>query len=84
MSDSKTVVEFHSEGITIRADFYMPESNGPFPTIAMGGGWCYVKKLIQPKYAKHFAAAGFASLILDYRHFGQSDGLPRQHIDPWS
>ncbi len=49
----------------------------------MGGGWCYVKELIMPEYAEHFLEVGCAALIFDYRHFGASDGEPRQHIDPW-
>jgi pimeloyl-ACP methyl ester carboxylesterase len=29
-------------------------------------------------YAERFAAAGFGVLVFDYRHFGDSDGQPRQ------
>lgn len=79
-------VEFRSDNPeeTIRADLYLPESQqGPYPTVIMGGGWCYVKELIMPEYAKYFTEAGIAALIFDYRHFGDSDGEPRQHIDPW-
>jgi alpha/beta superfamily hydrolase len=49
----------------------------------MAGGWCYVKELIQPEYAKYFVPAGLAVLIFDYRHLGASDGTPRQHVDPY-
>jgi pimeloyl-ACP methyl ester carboxylesterase len=49
----------------------------------MAGGWCYVKELAQPAYAEVFARHGLAALIFDYRHFGASEGEPRQHIDPW-
>jgi fermentation-respiration switch protein FrsA (DUF1100 family) len=80
----KSDVEFRSEGTTVRADFYAPAGEGPFPTVVMGGGWCYVKELIQPEYAKRFVAAGFACLVFDYRHLGESDGQPRQHINPWA
>jgi uncharacterized protein len=77
-------VEFKSEGVTCRADLYLPEGTGPFPTVVMGGGWCYVKELIQPEYARVFNAAGLAALVFDYRHLGSSDGEPRQHINPWA
>jgi len=30
------------------------------------------------KYALHFVEAGFAALSYDYRHFGESEGEPRQ------
>jgi pimeloyl-ACP methyl ester carboxylesterase len=49
----------------------------------MAGGWCYVKELRQPHYARAFNRAGYAALVFDYRHLGASDGEPRQHIDPW-
>jgi cephalosporin-C deacetylase-like acetyl esterase len=49
----------------------------------MAGGWCYVKELVQPEYAKVFAGSGVAALVFDYRNFGDSDGEPRQHLDPW-
>jgi dienelactone hydrolase len=81
---NKELVEFKSEGVTLRADFYKPAGGvGPHPTIVMGGGWCYVKELIQPEYAKYFVDAGYACLVFDYRNLGESDGTPRQHINPW-
>jgi hypothetical protein len=77
-------VEFQSEGVTLRAHLYTPDKGeGPFPVIVMAGGWCYVKELVQPDYAKVFADAGMAALVFDYRNLGTSDGEPRQHLDPW-
>jgi cephalosporin-C deacetylase-like acetyl esterase len=77
-------VEFLSEGATIRAHFYTPDrAGGPFPTVVMAGGWCYVKELVQPDYAKVFVEAGLACLVFDYRCLGTSEGEPRQHLDPW-
>jgi pimeloyl-ACP methyl ester carboxylesterase len=32
-------------------------------------------------YAERFAAAGIAALVFDYRHFGASEGEPRQLLD---
>jgi fermentation-respiration switch protein FrsA (DUF1100 family) len=75
-------VEFQSGGETVRADLYLPEGSGPHPIVVMAGGWCYVKELVQPRYAELFAQAGVAAMVFDYRHLGASDGLPRQHIDP--
>jgi cephalosporin-C deacetylase-like acetyl esterase len=76
-------VEFTSGGETVRGDLYLPEGPGPFPAVVMAGGWCYVKELRQPQYAKRFVDSGFAALIFDYRRLGASDGEPRQHLDPW-
>src|ERR1700728_2947384 len=77
-------VEFKSDGITLRGHLYLPEGAGPHPLVVMAGGWCYVKELVQPEYAKVFAGAGVAALVFDYRNFGDSDGTPRQHLDPWA
>lgn len=79
-------VEFRSDNPQemIRADLFTPdEGEGPWPVVIMGGGWCYVKELIMPEYAEYFVDKGVAALIFDYRHFGASDGEPRQHLDPW-
>jgi fermentation-respiration switch protein FrsA (DUF1100 family) len=76
-------VEFKSGADTVRGWLYTPdEGQGPFPTIVMAGGWCYVKELVQPHYAQMYADAGLAALLFDYRNFGASDGGRRQHIDP--
>lgn len=77
-------VDFPSAGTKIRAHLYLPAGPGPHPVVVMAGGWCYVKELVQPEYARIFAAAGVAALVFDYRGFGTSDGEPRQHIDPWA
>jgi uncharacterized protein len=77
-------VEFRSEGVRVRGHLYLPEGRGPHPALAMAGGWCYVKELVLPEYARVFADAGIAVLAFDYRNFGESDGEPRQHVDPWA
>jgi cephalosporin-C deacetylase-like acetyl esterase len=76
-------VEFQSEGDTIRGWLFLPEGEGPFPAVALAGGWCYVRELVMPTYAQAFANAGVAALVFDYRNLGVSDGEPRQHLDPW-
>lgn len=75
-------VEFKSEGTTVRAWLYRPDTEGPAPAVVLAGGWCYVRELVMPHYAEAFAAAGIAALIFDYRNLGASDGEPRQHLDP--
>lgn len=80
----RTDVEFQSEGTSVKGMFLTPdEGKGPFPTIVMAGGWCYVKELVQPSYAEVINRSGIATLIIDYRRLGESGGEPRQHIDPW-
>jgi len=82
MSEPQTV-EIPSAGERLSALLYLPEGPGPHPAVVLGGGWCYVKELVQPMYASVFARNGMAALIFDYRYMGGSTGEPRQHIDPW-
>lgn len=84
MTDAVTpeIVTFDSDGNTLEALLYRPRTPGPHPIIVMGGGWCYVKELAQPRFAQAFAEAGLAALIFDYRNCGGSSGEPRQHLDP--
>ena len=81
---SRHDVEFRSEGTRVRGHLYLPDGPGPHPALAMAGGWCYVKELVLPEYARVFAEAGVAVLAFDYRNFGESEGEPRQHVDPWA
>jgi len=46
----------------------------------MGHGFGGTKDMGLESYAIHYQEAGFAVLIFDYRHFGESDGEPRQLI----
>ena len=76
-------VEFNSCGDTIRGVLHIPDGVENPPLVVMAGGWCYVKEIVMPYYADDFMEIGCACLIFDYRRFGDSDGLPRQHINPW-
>jgi len=81
----RKTVEFNSKGSKIRGVLVTPESGkGPFPIAVMGGGWCYVKEIVLPHYAEAIVKAGVAVLMFDYRGLGESEGEPRQHIDPWA
>ena len=82
MIDPQTV-EIPSGQERLSALLYQPDGPGPHPAVVLGGGWCYVKELVQPMYAAVFARRGLAALIFDYRNMGASSGEPRQHIDPW-
>jgi hypothetical protein len=77
-------VQFKSGRETLSAVLILPDNaSGPVPIVVMGGGWCYVKEIVMPHYAKGIVAAGAAVLMFDYRNFGESSGERRQHIDPW-
>ena len=51
------------------------------PVIVMAHGFGAVRALRLYAYAEHFAAAGYAVAVFDYRGFGDSAGTPRQLLD---
>jgi uncharacterized protein len=75
-------VNFMSGCDRLEAIFYKPAHEINPPVVVLAGGWCYVKELVQPFYAEAFAKAGLAAMIFDYRRLGNSEGFPRQHLDP--
>lgn len=77
-------VEFQSEGVTCRAWLYRAAGSGRHPTVILAGGWCYVREIVMPVYARAFAEVGINAMIFDYRNLGVSDGENRQHLDPWA
>jgi dienelactone hydrolase len=76
-------VEFASgtSGDRCRAWLYVPEGHGPFPILVMAHGLGAIKEMRLDAYAERFSAEGYACLVFDYRHFGASDGQPRQVLD---
>jgi pimeloyl-ACP methyl ester carboxylesterase len=77
----RTDVEFDSSGATCRAWFYRPaEPRGDLPCVVMAHGFGATRDASLEPYALRFAEAGFAVLLFDYRHFGASDGEPRQLV----
>lgn len=75
---SRTDVEFTSEGVLCRAWLYRPAGDSPSPIIVMGHGLGATRVMGLEAHAERFVEAGYACLIFDYRHFGASDGQPRQ------
>jgi dienelactone hydrolase len=77
---SKKEVSFEVKGTSISAWLYLPENlSGSVPCIVMGHGFGGTQDMLE-NYATRFQKAGFAVLTFDYRHFGASDGEPRQLI----
>jgi len=78
---SEKDVSFKVKGTPLRAGLYLPENlSDPVPCIIMAHGFGGTKDAGLDRYAARFAEAGFAVLVFDYRHFGESDGEPRQLI----
>jgi uncharacterized protein len=79
-----STVEFHSCGVRC-AGVHMPgggdafaDDDGRRPCVVLANGFgATVDSGLEP-YVERFAAAGIDALAFDYRHFGASDGEPRQ------
>ena len=72
-------VTFTVEKTTLSAWLYLPgELSTSVPCIIMSHGFGGTKDMILESYALRFVEAGMAVLTYDYRHFGASEGEPRQ------
>ncbi|MGQ9573864.1 MAG: alpha/beta hydrolase [Thermoguttaceae bacterium] len=74
---------FRSRGRTCHAWLYRPPIGGlqrsrTSPCVVMAHGLGGTRDAGLVAFAERFAAAGFAALVFDYRHFGASQGQPRQ------
>ena len=74
-------VAFTSAGITCQAWLSLPPSPEPPPIVVMAHGFGGIRQMRLDAYADRFTRAGYACLVFDYRHFGASDGQPRQLLN---
>jgi len=74
-------VHFPSGDEKCQAWLYLPAGAQPHPVIVMAHGLGGIRQMRLDAYAERFAAAGYACLVFDYRHFGGSEGEPRQLLD---
>lgn len=58
------------------------ENKNGFPAIVMGHGIGSTKEMGLYRFAHKFAENGIVVLLIDYRHFGNSNGEPRHYISP--
>ncbi len=78
----RTDAFFNSAGMRCAAWLYRPKDSGVrVPCVVMAHGFAGVREDRLDAFAERFAQAGFAVLVFDYRHFGASDGQPRQLLD---
>jgi uncharacterized protein len=75
-------VRFDSGGDRCAGWLYRPAgAGGDVPCVVLAHGFGALKEARLDAYAERFAAAGYAALVFDYRHFGDSEGEPRQLLD---
>jgi len=73
-----TRMNFPSGDAHCAAWLTLPEGDGPHPVVLLihGGGATHAMMLDQ--YERWFSRAGLAVVAFDFRHLGESEGLPRQ------
>lgn len=77
---TRTDVEIPSGGERLAAWSYRPDGAAPGDRLAcvvLAHGFTGTRGARLDAYAERFADAGFAALVFDYRHFGDSSGEPR-------
>jgi acetyl esterase/lipase len=74
-------VAFDSQEAHCAAWLYRPDGKGPHPCVILAHGFGAIREMGLPAYAERFAQVGLATLVFDYRHFGASEGEPRQLLD---
>ncbi|HRO57650.1 MAG TPA: alpha/beta fold hydrolase [Burkholderiaceae bacterium] len=80
MTYTKEPIAFDSEGAILRGFLFRATKTGPILIMAPGFGALLGHSTL--RFADGFASAGFNVLAFDNRGFGESDGLPRQEVDP--
>lgn len=80
----KEKINFQSEGMKVIGNLFKPDNNKGtlLPAILVAGAMTGVKEQVAGHYAERIAKAGYVTLAIDNRHFGESEGMPRQHEDP--
>ena len=82
----KEKVHFQSEGLKVVGNLFRPQNSKEeevsLPAILVAGAMTGVKEQVAGQYAERITKDGYVTLALDHRHFGESEGEPRQHEDP--
>ena len=72
-------ISFKVGKILLKAWLYLPENLfHSVPCIIMSHGFGGTKDMLLESYALRYREAGMAVLTYDFRHFGESEGKPRQ------
>jgi len=65
--------------LKVVANLFLPQNSRKYIITSRVGGWVMtgVKEQVAGHYAERIAKAGYVTLVLDHRHFGESEGIPR-------
>ncbi|HOM27855.1 MAG TPA: alpha/beta fold hydrolase [Deltaproteobacteria bacterium] len=75
--------DFFSRGKRCSAWLFLPDGVDRPPVVVMAHGLAAEKDFGLSRYAEVFTSRGVACLVFDYRHFGRSEGEPRNLVNPW-
>jgi dienelactone hydrolase len=73
---------FTSQGLKCGAWLYLPDGVKKPPVVVMAHGFGGQRWMRLPAYAERFARRGMAVFVFDYRSFNDSEGQPRNYINP--
>ncbi|MCP4412661.1 MAG: alpha/beta hydrolase [Gammaproteobacteria bacterium] len=82
----KNKVHFFSEGLKVVGNLYLPgdyKQGQKYPAIVVVGPKGSVKEQTAGIYAKKLSEAGFITLVIDHRTYGESEGEPRHYENPY-
>ncbi|MGP8154950.1 MAG: alpha/beta hydrolase [Smithella sp.] len=71
-----------SQGDKLKAWLYLPTGVSNPPIVVMAHGFGAQRWMRLPAYAERFAKMGMAVFIFDYRGFNDSEGEPRNYVNP--
>jgi len=78
-------ITFASQGLRCSGWLYLPDdhpTDHKAPAIVMAHGFSAVKEMCLSHFAERFMAAGFVTLVFDFRYLGHSEGKPRGQLFP--
>ena len=76
-----------AHGTTLRGWLYLPDgasADAPVPGVVLASGASATRHMHLGEFAEVFCDAGFAAVAYDHRNLGDSDGEPRQLLNPWA
>lgn len=82
MPASITESRFQSAGTSCVGTLYLPSGADCPPVVVMGHGLGAQQDFSLAPFAERFVESGLAVFSFDYRHWGRSDGEPRQLLIP--
>ncbi|WP_458189298.1 alpha/beta hydrolase [Haladaptatus sp. NG-WS-4] len=79
---AKNDADFESDGTRCAGWLYTPEGVSNPPVVVMAHGFAGERTFGLPDIAEQFVANEYAVFLFDYRNFGDSDGEPRNLVNP--